>query len=339
MRRHATRAASLTGRSALLPTVAVMAAAFAAVLGLTISPAVPAAQAAIPSITRAEIIARAESAIGTSYTWGRESWTPNLGGGLGPDCSGFALKCWEVPKTLLYQEEDGENASISPRYTSYEFFNCLGPWSRLSDRSLLREGDVLVKNDGTAGHVVIYAGGDAWNSPIIYEAPGTGMTVRRVSRYLGSEYEPRRRSSLIESGIILDNPTAKSIGGDDLGGSWSRSASTPGYYGDNYQVATATTATSWARWTPRLPSAGYYNVYMRWTSAANRASGAQVNVNTASGSYKRYVNQRLNGGAWFLLGRYYFAAGYSTGTGSITIFATGANGYVVADAVMFAPTQ
>ncbi|MBC7294040.1 MAG: hypothetical protein H5T84_08080, partial [Thermoleophilia bacterium] len=77
----------------------------------------PAAQAAIPTLTRAEIIARAESAIGASYSWGRESWTPNLGGGTGPDCSGFALKCWETPRTMLYQEEDGQNAVISPRYT------------------------------------------------------------------------------------------------------------------------------------------------------------------------------------------------------------------------------
>ena len=86
------------------------------------------AQAAIPSMTRAEIIARAETGIGATYSWGRESWTPNQGGGSGPDCSGFTLKCWEVPRTLLYQEEDGENTTISPRYTSYEFFNCLGPW-------------------------------------------------------------------------------------------------------------------------------------------------------------------------------------------------------------------
>lgn len=329
MRLRTTRAATLTGSLAV-----VLAAA-----GLIISPAVPAAQAAIPSMTRAEIVARAESGIGASYTWGRESWTPNFGGGPGPDCSGFTLKCWEVPRTLLYQEEDGENSSIHPRYTSYEFFNCLGPWSQLSDRSLLREGDVLVKNNGVSGHVVIYAGGDGWNSPIIYEAPGTGMSARRVSRYLGSEYEPRRRNSLIESGIILDNPSAKSTGGTDLNGNWTRSTSTPGWYGDNYQARAATSATSWARWTPRLPSSGYYNVYLRWTSASNRASAAQVHVNTPGGQYKRYVNQRVNGGTWFSLGRYYFAAGYNTGAGSISIFATGADGYVVADAVMFSPTQ
>lgn len=215
---------------------------------LVIAPSV--ASAAIPNMTRAEVIARAESGLGTSYTWGRESWTPNLGTGAGPDCSGYALKCWEVPRTLLYQEEDGENAFIHPRYTSYEFFNCLGPWYALGSRSLLGEGDVLVKNNGTSGHVVIYAGGDAWNAPLIYEAPGTGLSVRKVSRYLGSEYQPRRRESLIASGIVLDNPTAKSTGGTDLGSNWTRSTSTSGYYGDDYQVRAATTSNSWARWTP-----------------------------------------------------------------------------------------
>lgn len=300
-------------------------------------PAVPAAHAAIPSLTRAEIIARAESGIGAQYTWGRESWAPNTGGGAGPDCSGFVLKCWEVPRTMLYQEEDGENATISPRYSTYEFFNCLGPWYSLADRSLLKEGDALVKNDGTSGHVVLYAGGDAWNSPIIYEAPGTGLTVRRTSRYLGSEYQPRRRNSVADSGIILDNPTARTVGGTDVGGNWSRSTSNAGWYGDDYQTCAATTATAWARWTPRLPSAGYYNIYMRWTSASNRALSANVHVNTPSGQYDRWVNQRVNGGSWFLLGRYYFAAGYSTSAGSLSIFATGADGYVVADAVMFTP--
>ncbi len=57
------------------------------------------------------------------------------------------------------------------------------------------------------------------------------------------------------------------------------------------------------------------------------------------GQYKRWVNQRINGGGWYLLGRYYFGAGYSTGGGSISIFATGADGYVVADSVMFSPTK
>ena len=203
------------------------------------------AQAAIPSITRAEIIARAESAIGTDYTWGQESWTPDTASGDGPDCSGLGLKCWEVPKTLYYQEENGENATISPRYTSYEFYNCKGPWYELSSRSLLQPGDILVKNNGSSGHVTIYAGGDAWNSPIIYEAPGTGLEVRRISRYLGSEYKPIRRESISDYDIMLDNPTAKSVGGSGVAGNWTRSTNVYGYYGDDYQVRAGTTASAW----------------------------------------------------------------------------------------------
>ena len=95
--------------------------AAATVLGLlTLLSWFPAtASAAIPTVTRHEIIARAESAIGTDYTWGQESWTPNAIG-AGPDCSGFVLKCWETPRSMLYQEEAGVNASINPclLYTS-----------------------------------------------------------------------------------------------------------------------------------------------------------------------------------------------------------------------------
>lgn len=297
------------------------------------------AQAGIPTLTRAEIIARAESGLGTKYTWGRESWSPDSPGTAGPDCSGYALKCWEVPKTLLYQEEQGVNSNFSPRYTSYSFYNCLGPWYMLSSRSLLKQGDILAKNDGGSGHVVIYASGDAWNSPIIYEAPGTGLTVRRVSRYLGSEYKPLRRNSVVDSGIILDNPTAKSVGGTDVGGNWTRSTSVTGYHGDNYQVHAATSQDAWVRWTPRLPSSGAYKIYMRWTSASDRASGALVTVNTPSGQYKRIVNQRINGSTWFSLGQYTFNAGYSPSKGSLTLYATGADGWVIADAVMFVPAQ
>jgi hypothetical protein len=313
-------------------------------LGLALSalfvfgPGVAPAQAAIPTMTPEEIIARAESAIGTDYTWGQESWAPDTASGDGPDCSGLGLKCWEAPKTLYYQEESGENATFT-RYTSYSFYNCLGPWYELSSRSQLEPGDILCKNNGTSGHVTIYAGGDAWNSPIIYEAPGTGLEIRRISRYLGSEYKPIRRESLSGSGIVLDNPTAKSVGGSGVAGNWTRSTNVPGYYGDDYQVHAPTTDTAWARWTPRLPSTGYYEIFLRWTAATDRGSGITVSVNTPSGQYKRWINQRINGSRWYSLGQYYFKSGYATATGSITISATGADGYVVADGAMFVPAS
>jgi hypothetical protein len=287
---------------------------------------------------RPEIIARAESGLGTDYTWGGESWTPNAGG-RGPDCSGYVLKCWEVPRSLLYQEEDGVNGQISPRYTSQSFYQNSGPWTTLAARSQLQQGDALAKWNGSTGHVVLFDCWDGYGVPVIYEAPGSGLKVRRVARDLGDEYSPKKRSGISGSTVLLDNPTAKSTGGADIDGNWTRSTSNAGYYGPDYQVRAATTATSWARWTPRLPSTGYYNVYIRWTGGWNRASNARVTINHAYGQAVTYVDQRTNGGSWHLLGRYRMNAGYSTGSGSVAVHATGANGYVVADAAMFLPTQ
>jgi hypothetical protein len=294
--------------------------------------------AAPPSMSRAEIMARAESGLGTSYTWGAESWVPNAGG-QGPDCSGYLLKCWEVPRTLLYQEETPANASISPRYTTAEFYNNSGPWYTLSSRSSLLEADALVRRDSTSGHVVLFSHWDAYGYPVIYEAPGSGLLVRKVARYLGSDYVPKRRSYLGVSSILLDNPTAKSTGGSDLGGNWTRSTSVTGYYGDDYQVQLGGSVTAWARWTPRLNSSGNYDVYIRWTSSWNRASNARVTINTPAGQLVRYVDQKANGGQWYHLGRYYLKAGYSTGSGSTAIHATGADGYVVADSALFVPAK
>jgi hypothetical protein len=285
-----------------------------------------------------EIIARAESAMNSNYTWGGESWVANEPG-AGPDCSGFVLKCWQTPRTMLYQEEDPGNATISPRYTTSEFMYNSGPWSSLPDRSYLQPGDALVKHSSAGGHVVLYAGGDKWAYPTIYEAPYTGGVVRRVSRYLGDEYQPRRRDALSESTLMLDNPTAKTTNGTDMGGNWTRSTSTAGYLGDNYQVRAGTTAASWARWTPRFPTTGYYDIYLRWTSGWNRATNAKVTVNTPQGQFVQYVDQTKQNGAWVWLGRYPANAGYNSGSGSVAIHATGANGYVVADSCLWLPVQ
>jgi hypothetical protein len=309
--------------------------ALSAIFAFALTPAN--AQAGIPMMTGDEIIARAESAIGTDYNWGQESWVPDTASGDGPDCSGLGLKCWEVPKTLYYQEESGENASFT-RYSSYSFYNCVGPWYELDSRADLEAGDILVKNNGTSGHVTIYYSGDAWNSPIIYEAPGTGLKIRRIGRYLGSEYKPIRRYTLGSAGLLLDNPTAKSTGGTGVGGNWTRSTNVGGYWGDDYQVHAATTATAWARWTPRFPASGNYNVYIRWTAGNDRATLAPLTLNTPIGTFKRYLNQRINGSCWYSLGEYYFKAGYSTTAGSLSISPTNADGVVVADAIYLIPS-
>ncbi|MCX6630380.1 MAG: hypothetical protein NTW28_22400, partial [Candidatus Solibacter sp.] len=129
--------------------------------------------------------------------------------------------------------------------------------------------------------------------------------------------------------IVIDNSDpAPSI---VLNGVWTSSTSTPGYIGTNY-VHNGNTGqgSKSAVFTPNIPSNGVYPLFLHWTSESNRATNAPVTVNYNGGSTNMTVNQTLNGGTWFNLGSYPFAAGTN---GTVTIGTTAANGYVIVDAL------
>ena len=62
------------------------------------------------------------------------------------------------------------------------------------------------------------------------------------------------------------------------------------------------------RFTPALPAAGTYTVYLRWTAHANRASNVPVDIVHTGGITNRVVDQRVRR-QWVSLGAYAFAAG------------------------------
>jgi hypothetical protein len=71
-------------------------------------------------------------------------------------------------------------------------------------------------------------------------------------------------------------------------------------------------------------------VYLRWTSASNRAASVPVDITWSGGTDAVSVDQRSNGGAWVLLGTYTAGTGSSL---SVKVSNTGTSGYVIADAV------
>lgn len=87
-----------------------------------------------------------------------------------------------------------------------------------------------------------------------------------------------------------------------------------------------------ATWSATIPSTGTYDVYARWTQHPNRASNAKYTVNHAGGAALVTVNQMAGGGTWSLLGTYSFNAGAA----SVSV-TDQADGFVIADAVMFLP--
>ena len=131
--------------------------------------------------------------------------------------------------------------------------------------------------------------------------------------------------------VVVDN--AASIG-VTISGIWTASTGLPGFYGSNYlqDGNTGGAGGKSVRFTPTLPFAGRYDVYLRWVADSIRASNVRVDVNSTAGAAFTKVNQQLNGGAWVKLGAFDFATGTA---GNVLLRNDGADGFVSADAVQF----
>jgi lysophospholipase L1-like esterase len=137
-----------------------------------------------------------------------------------------------------------------------------------------------------------------------------------------------------EPNLIIDNsdgaPTFVTTG------AWTTSTTNSGFIGSDYlHDGNAGNGSKSVAFTPDIPAAGIYPVFLRWTSFTNRATNVPVTVNFNGGSQSLTINQRESGGTWFKLGVFPFAAGT---TGSVTITDAGTNGFVIADALGISTT-
>ncbi len=120
-----------------------------------------------------------------------------------------------------------------------------------------------------------------------------------------------------------------------LTGSWTSSYDTTGYYEQDYaHDQDADKGTKTARYVPNLD--GLYDVYVQYTSAADRADNVPVAIVHAGGTDNLIVDQTSGGGIFNYLGTYTFASGTSH---YVEISTTGTSGFVIADAVRFVPSS
>ncbi|WP_419998715.1 FAD-dependent oxidoreductase [Streptomyces boninensis] len=132
--------------------------------------------------------------------------------------------------------------------------------------------------------------------------------------------------------VVVDNASPTGVTKD---GEWTSSTSISGYYGADYlHDGNTGKGVTRLRFRPELPAAGTWSVALRWTADANRAGNVPVDIESAGGVRTKTVDQRGQGGQWVPLGSFDFAAGAG---GSVLIRTDGTDGYVVADAVRFAP--
>lgn len=182
-----------------------------------------------------------------------------------------------------------------------------------------------------------WAGGENWgNSPTAihpYPFPGADEPQMAV---LGAYNNARPAGD-----VYLDN----TMSGTDVTflpnvASWIVGNFATGQYSINYQTDGNTgKGTKSAIFTPNLPVAGNYDVFLRWSTNSTWANNAPVSVaHAGTGSPATMtVNERVlaanNVNGWNPLGTYAFNAGKS---GSVTIAnSTTDGGTVIADAVWF----
>ena len=136
--------------------------------------------------------------------------------------------------------------------------------------------------------------------------------------------------------VYLDNKSA----GVTVNGQWNSDGSAfPGGWVDEDYLYTSPGPGKSVEFRPDLPQAGQYEVWVRWLRDnsgqvhSNHASNVPVEVLSDQGTSPLTIDMANNGGGyWYSLGRYPFSAGTN---GAVTIFAQGANGTVIADAVRF----
>lgn len=189
-------------------------------------------------------------------------------------------------------------------------------------------------NGGTASTVsfATTGGADTFGTQTVNVTLTGGDNNVRLFNTVTSTTPAIDRVEVLSNDLIVDNTDT---GFSTAGTGWNTASSTSGYWGRHYlsDGTTAADATSkYARWTPNIPVAGNYKIYLRWAASSNRPDAAPVHVQYNGGlDTSKTVNQQSSGGTWVEIGTYSLAAGTSN---YVQLMCSDA-GFTIADAVRF----
>jgi hypothetical protein len=144
--------------------------------------------------------------------------------------------------------------------------------------------------------------------------------------------------SIGTNGIIM---TVTTTPGVTKSSGWTAGSNSGGWPLPNgtYLYDASTNSPQYVRFNPTITTNGYYDVYIWWVYASNRATNTPVIIASASATNTVLLNQQINCTDWVkIASSNYFNIGTS---GSVTITNGGSNGYIsgyaVANAVRFMP--
>jgi hypothetical protein len=135
------------------------------------------------------------------------------------------------------------------------------------------------------------------------------------------------------AGVVVDDRQAAKTG------DWQYSSATTPFVGEGYlHDGNQDKGKRSVRFTPKLPKAGKYEVFLFYPANANRSPKVPVVVHSQDGDKTVTVDQRkpLKDGGGFKLGVFAFAEGEK---GYVEVRNEDTDGYVIADAVQFVPMK
>jgi|GEM_PF-3097446 len=238
-----------------------------------------------------------------------------------------------------YFHDNGENkgnraASYRPDILTAGNYEVAVRWPQSGTHATSVPVDIISQAGTTTVHVNQSISGGTWNTVGVFPfAVGTSGYVRiRNAGTTGRViWDAVRFTHVPDEEEIVDNPDATTTG------SWTLNDT--GYpllrYGNNYLTdGGVKSSLKTATFTPTLPSEGVYDVYIWWTSHANRSTNTPVFVYSAEGVEKFLIDQTLGGGGWHHLGTYNMLAGTYAKV-VISNEGTADGTHVIADAVRF----
>lgn len=135
-------------------------------------------------------------------------------------------------------------------------------------------------------------------------------------------------------GVVIDDGDAKKIG------QWRTSSALKTHVGSGYLTDdNAGRGTKTVTYEPKALTPGNYEVRMSYCGSASRSSRTSVRVFSADGEAHVLVDQTIEptiDNLWYSLGKYRFEP---NGQAFVIISNEGADGFVIADAVQFLPTE
>jgi poly(3-hydroxybutyrate) depolymerase len=183
------------------------------------------------------------------------------------------------------------------------------------------DGSVFTPGDRLQTTIYVNTGHDSWT-------PTYGSDGNLNRTFWDWLLAQRRNQTPVGSGtadIIVDNlETARTT----VVGNWGTFTNARDY-GDNFAYGAPGTSFTF---TPDLPRAGTYRLYIWYTGGTDRDKAVPVTISANGTQTLLFVDQRTKAGQWVALGTYACASG--TGN-SITLSVAGTSGRVIADAVRF----